>query len=1803
MIIIFVLIMMIFSTMGGCIQDPGKDLEFELDITNLTYYMTEVEGANQWIYTFNWETQASATSILYINEGSSYDPITAIAFETDKGTQERSIEVPAIIPLRTYTVHIESIRGALSTTLDNDLTFDAPERPPSNHITGVIDYVNHNQPNGDFIVELWKDSEYPDGSRDDYVVVSYDDYINGNNEFSILAGPLSYRIRIFRDFNENRNYNSETEAFFESSIVVVEDFDVHIGTCFVEEPAEFVDNMSFLYPTENIGLTTGQETRVDLELMNQWDEVFNGVRTIEFIANDPDVDVGAGYSTIEYDGNVITDYYTHIIAFEKADGASTSPVTTLRADLTEVEPSDQDYVDTVHTFTLSLNLIYLTVEYKANGKYDGALRVEAKEQGAANWTYFNTELNESSSPPVPTDAGVVYNNTIPVPADNDTYEIRVYRDDNDNDDYDNVTQTEAYGLAESYTGDPAGGGIGTGLFYIEVDNQNEYAKAIVREPILKPTSLVVTTQPSNSISSGDSVNVEVKLKDQWGGTYAGDGGSFYYDGNPDTDYDLDPQTLAFTSNNNTEVSLVGTEVTETGDLSGTISTNLTLHKDAFGLGSNNTTIHIVWENGVNPPHTSTDTNPVEVKNNHIVGSFTYNQTVQQDGTLKVEMYNNSTFIPANLIDSDTDGDTNFDFEVDNSNGGNYYFRIYRDFSGSPNGYDDTNPDNADAFMDAYLVYAMNPITVNHSDVTGVDLGTLNDKPRYVYELNITNASPTTMRSGQNITIDIEGRDQWGNLYGGNGSEVVDFSWNNGEVVLDVDHITFDTGGVDLLNTILTNTTSGGCNGNITAEINSPSGTNGISRSDVTGNIIVDKNQITGTVSYNVASPNQPSGGRIKVEAWDDASYTTRYDIAVASSTGTGDFSYTLSNIPPDETDVHIRAFFDHDNDNNNYNVDEDAYGTYGTDVNMNNEDQSGIDFDIDTEPAQEVGGLSISTQPSGSIRSGQSVSVGIDTINQWGDPYTGINRTVTFSWVGSNVTLTPNNGNITGATDTYNITLKNNNAGPNTGQIQFTSNGFSDTTNNVTVNRNHITGTVSYNVASPNQPGTGTIKVEAWSDAGYSVTRYDIDIAGSTGTSDFSYTLTNIPSDETTVYLRAFFDYDNIDNVYDSNEDAVGFTSAVNMNQQDQTGVDFDIDTEPPQEITTINVSDPVTTEIMTGDSITFTVTSYNQWGIVYGDTSKDLNHTWLGSSVNINPTFTDIESDGTTSVNVTLTTTGDVDVSDQIECEVDTSGIVDQTTNNIRVDGQSPTVTNSTPTGTGILPGTNVTVTFSEGMNQTSAESAFSLDCSVSGTLTSADGTFGWAGNQLTFNPTSDFASGETCTIEVSTGATDILGNPLDSPYSSAGFTIVDGTAPTVDSSSPSGTDVAVTTNIVVTFSEAMNTATAQTALTLDCSVSGTLTNANGTFSWAGVDTQMTFDPTSNLASEETCTINVSTAAEDVSGNALASSYTSAAFTTEDVIAPTVSSTIPTNGAIDINRTTNITVNFSELMNTTATESAFSLDCSGAITGSISWPVDDSQLVFNPTSDLPNETTCTIEVTTTAEDDSGNALASTYTSTFTTEDTVAPLFSSAISSSTDDTKIIITFDETLQTNATLDTGAFTITETGEGNQAQSVTGASASGTDVTLTISPGVSNGGTSLTVDYDKTALVEIIKDDSGNESANFTGETVTNDSSETTAPSYVSMDVTGGTSTITLNFDENLNAGSTPDLGDFVITMKTPTVTLTQNLVTVSGNTVTITVDETISSGKTVQVVYTTGSPPIEDVNGNDNTGFDTGEVAVP
>ena len=102
----------------------------------------------------------------------------------------------------------------------------------------------------------------------------------------------------------------------------------------------------------------------------------------------------------------------------------------------------------------------------------------------------------------------------------------------------------------------------------------------------------------------------------------------------------------------------------------------------------------------------------------------------------------------------------------------------------------------------------------------------------------------------------------------------------------------------------------------------------------------------------------------------------------------------------------------------------------------------------------------------------------------------------------------------------------------------------------------------------------------------------------------------------------------------------------------------------------------------------------------------------------------------------------------------------------------------------------------------------------------------------------------------------------------------------PRVTSTVPAfnATDVAIDTNIVVTFSVDMDSASVEGAFSIDPVVAGA-------FSWATAD-EMTFNPTANLATDTVYTVTISVAAEDTEGRPMTTEYPWQ-FTTEDTVAP----------------------------------------------------------------------------------------------------------------------------------------------------------------------------------------------------------------------------------------------------------------------------------------------------------------------------
>jgi methionine-rich copper-binding protein CopC len=180
--------------------------------------------------------------------------------------------------------------------------------------------------------------------------------------------------------------------------------------------------------------------------------------------------------------------------------------------------------------------------------------------------------------------------------------------------------------------------------------------------------------------------------------------------------------------------------------------------------------------------------------------------------------------------------------------------------------------------------------------------------------------------------------------------------------------------------------------------------------------------------------------------------------------------------------------------------------------------------------------------------------------------------------------------------------------------------------------------------------------------------------------------------------------------------------------------------------------------------------------------------------------------------------------------------------------------------------------------------------------------------------------------------------------------------------------TGVNVSTNIEVTFSEAMNHPSAETSLSIS-------PNVAGAFSWNG--NAMTFDPLSDLADSVKYDVTVSTIASDISGNKLASDY-KFSFTTgkTDMTPPTIKSTSPKDGATGVTVSTDVNIEFSELVDAKSAESAFSI--SPSVPGKITW--SGASMIFVHSYDqLKFNTEYTVSIANTVTDLAGNKMKDAY--------------------------------------------------------------------------------------------------------------------------------------------------------------------------------------------------------------------------------
>lgn len=205
--------------------------------------------------------------------------------------------------------------------------------------------------------------------------------------------------------------------------------------------------------------------------------------------------------------------------------------------------------------------------------------------------------------------------------------------------------------------------------------------------------------------------------------------------------------------------------------------------------------------------------------------------------------------------------------------------------------------------------------------------------------------------------------------------------------------------------------------------------------------------------------------------------------------------------------------------------------------------------------------------------------------------------------------------------------------------------------------------------------------------------------------------------------------------------------------------------------------------------------------------------------------------------------------------------------------------------------------------------------------------------------------------------------------------------TAPTVSTTLPAdaATGVAVGSDIIVTFSRAMNPVTTAAALSSEPA-------AACSFSWNAAGTVLTCSPAADLQADTVYAFTIAASATAADGAALASA-TTFSFTTAsgdvDPTAPTVADTLPEDAASNVSIGSQISVTFSQAMDTATTEAAFSVV--PAVSCGFGWNPANTILTCTPDSELLADTVYVVTIAASATDATSKPLDQSVSFTFTT--------------------------------------------------------------------------------------------------------------------------------------------------------------------------------------------------------------------------
>lgn len=179
-----------------------------------------------------------------------------------------------------------------------------------------------------------------------------------------------------------------------------------------------------------------------------------------------------------------------------------------------------------------------------------------------------------------------------------------------------------------------------------------------------------------------------------------------------------------------------------------------------------------------------------------------------------------------------------------------------------------------------------------------------------------------------------------------------------------------------------------------------------------------------------------------------------------------------------------------------------------------------------------------------------------------------------------------------------------------------------------------------------------------------------------------------------------------------------------------------------------------------------------------------------------------------------------------------------------------APSVKSTSPSGSGVLADTNISVEFKQDMEINSVESAFSISPQVAG-------VFSWDGKRkATFNPNDNLAKNTGYKVIISKSASTAGGEALQEDvnfsFTTIGYVMVSKFVPANGASG-----IATNTAVTVSFNQAIDHVSAQSKFVISPTIAGT-------FSWSG--DSMTFQH-GDFASNTKYTVSVESGVKTVNG------------------------------------------------------------------------------------------------------------------------------------------------------------------------------------------------------------------------------------------------------------------------------------------------------------------------------------------------